>query len=226
MRLDFGAVRAALHAQCDGISRTILDLPEYEFARATRLTPWDVLHLVAHLYRDLERIPLALQEPRPAITPDTDVVSYWRYDRVENAARTTARADLIVANYDSGAALARAFDAVQHQATSLLDKVDPGLVVRTWQPIMRVDDFAATRVVEVTIHGLDLAHSLERDPDMDEGAMALTSAVLSALLEVPLPPKLAWDRTTWIEKGSGRSSLTPGERTTLGRLASAFPLLA
>ncbi len=226
MELDFGTVRKALCTQCGVISRMLLDLPDDEFARPTRLQPWDVLHLVAHLYRDMERVPLALEEPQPAIAPDTDAVTYWHYDRIENAARTQARANLVVGNYDSAAALTRAFDAIQQQAISLLDNTDPDLIIRTWEPIMRVDHFATTRVVEVTVHGLDLAHALERPLDMDNDAMTITSDVLFELLAARLPPQLTWDRTTWIEKGSGRSPLTPGERTALGRVAEAFPLLA
>jgi uncharacterized protein (TIGR03083 family) len=168
MELDFGMVRKALRAQCGTVSRLLLNLPEHEFARPTRLRPWDVLHLAAHLYRDLERVPFALQERQPARSADTDVVTYWHYDRIENAARTQARADLIVGNYGSGAALASAFDAMQQQAIFLVDNTNPDVVVRTWEPIMRVDDFAATRVVEVTIHGLDLACALELAPEMDD----------------------------------------------------------
>ncbi|HKF91532.1 MAG TPA: maleylpyruvate isomerase N-terminal domain-containing protein, partial [Acidimicrobiia bacterium] len=73
MELEFGTVRKALRAQCEVISRLLLNLPEQEFARPTRLQPWDVHHLVAHLYRDLERVPLALQERGPAMSADTDV---------------------------------------------------------------------------------------------------------------------------------------------------------
>ena len=226
VELEFGMVRKALRAQCEVISRVLSNLPEQEFARPTRLQPWDVRHLVAHLYRDLERVPHALQERGPAMRADTDVVTYWHYDRIENAARTQARADLIAGSYDSDAALARAFDTMQQRAVSLLDNADPDVVIRTWAPVMRVDDFAATRVVEVTIHGLDLGQALQRRLDTDDDALAITSDVLSGLLAAPLPPKLAWDRTTWIEKGSGRISLTPAERAALGGLADAFPLLA
>jgi len=226
MELDYATVRKALRMQCGAVSRLLLNLPEQKFALPTRLQPWDILHLVAHLYRDFERVPLALREPQPAKRADTDVVTYWQYDRTENASRTQARADLIVGNYASPAALARAFDAIQRQAISLFDKTDPDVVVRTWEPIMRVDDFAATRVVEVTIHGLDLARALERPPGTDDNATAITSDVLSALLAAPLPQELTWDTTIWIEKASGRISLTPGERTVLRRLAEAFPLFA
>lgn len=226
MKLDFGTVRKALRSQCGAISRLLGNLPEDDFARPTRLPPWDVLHLLAHLYRDLERVPLALQEPQPATSADTDAVTYWHYDRTENASRTQARADLIVQKYGSGAALVRAFDAVQRHASSLLDDTDPGIVVRTWEPVMRIDDFAATRIVEVTIHGLDLTDALGQRLEMDDDAMELTSAVLFELLAAPLPSELNWDRTTWIEKSSGRIPLTPAERIALGRQADVFPLLA
>jgi uncharacterized protein (TIGR03083 family) len=227
MALEFARVRTALRSQCATISRQLLNLSEQEFARPTRLRPWDVRHLAAHLYRDLERVPLALHEQGPVMpSADTDVVTYWDYDRTENAARTQARADLIVASYDTGAALARAFDGMQQRAVSMLDDMDPDVIVRTWAPVMRVDEFAATRVVEVAIHGLDLADALARSPETDDDALEITSDVLRRLLAEPLPPGLDWDVTTWIEKGSGRSPLTPVERAALGTLAAAFPLLA
>jgi hypothetical protein len=60
-----------LARECELVSRALDGLSEGDFALPTRCTAWDVKELLAHLYRDIERLPVALAEPEPP-EADTD----------------------------------------------------------------------------------------------------------------------------------------------------------
>jgi hypothetical protein len=99
-------------------------------------------------------------------------------------------------------------------------------VVRTWRPLLTLDDLLRTRVLEITVHATDLASALGRPPWPTEAGMSVTKDILLALLGADLPDVLGWDDVTFAEKGTGRSALTDKEREALGSAADGFPLLA
>src|SRR5690348_6153452 len=74
---------------------------------------------------------------------------------------------------------------------------------------MRVDEFAASRVVEAVVHGLDLTLALGRDPIATPGGLALTAAILDDLLARRTlgqrPGDLA-DDLAWVLAASGRAA--------------------
>src|SRR5438093_12666994 len=84
---------AVLSAECELVSAAVLGLAEADFSLPTRCTEWDVKELLAHLYRDLERLPVALALPDPD-EADHDFASYWRGydDNAAIAARAKTRA--------------------------------------------------------------------------------------------------------------------------------------
>jgi hypothetical protein len=63
-----------------------------------------------------------------------------------------------------------------------------------------------TRVVELTVHGLDLARALGVPPCATVKGRADTVATLEGLLGIRAPSALAWDEVTFVEKGTGRES--------------------
>jgi len=83
-----------------------------------------------------------------------------------------------------------------------------------------------TRVLEIAVHGLDLADALGRPPWITPGGAAITRAILEGLLGGAPPPGLEWDDVAFIEAGTGRRPLTGADRAVLGEAATAFPLLA
>lgn len=216
----------ALRAECERVSDVIKDLPEDAFARQTRCTEWNVKELVGHMYRDVLRILTGLSEPEPEAA-DTDAVTYWRaYAPADDAADIADRAKQIAAQRDTGRGMAEAWDDLWRRSVALADAADRTRVVRTWGPLLTLDDLLRTRVLEITVHGLDLAAALGRPPWPTEAGMAITRTILLALLGSGLPEALRWDDVTFAEKGTGRSALTETEREGLGDLADAFPLLS
>jgi uncharacterized protein (TIGR03083 family) len=214
-----------LAAECEAVTTLLLDLDEHDFHRPTRCPPWDVRHLTAHLYRDFERIPIALAHPARQ-QPDTDRVGYWRsYDPATNQQRTQARAAAIAARYATGRRLARSFHTLWRDALGQATRVDHDQVVVTWGPVMRLEDFLATRIVEIAVHGLDLTDALARSPVLTPAAGQAVVEVLYALLGAGLPGELGWNQVVFIDKATGRAELTDAERDRLGNLATRFPLI-
>ena len=74
---------------------------------------------------------------------------------------------------------------------------------------MRVDEFAASRVVEAVVHGLDLTLALGRDPIATPAGLALTASILDDLLARRTlgqrPGDLA-DDLAWVLAASGRAA--------------------
>ncbi|NED51137.1 hypothetical protein G3I24_09490, partial [Micromonospora aurantiaca] len=92
----------------------------------------------------------------------------------------------------------------------------PGLVVRTRHgDAMALPEFLRTRVVEVAVHGLDLADALDRPPWLTPPAAAVVAGVLTG--GAPVPPGLRWDTLTVLRKATGRLPLTGDEQAELAR---------
>ena len=100
----------ALREECEQVSAIVLSLTEDEFARPTRLPAWNAKELLGHMYRDINRTNTALSTPPPAeVTADS--VSYWRsYDPVHDAPAIADRAKELAAGYETGVALATAWN--------------------------------------------------------------------------------------------------------------------
>lgn len=207
------------------VGTVVLALPEDAFALPTRCPPWDVRALLGHLYRDVDRI---LQyRDLPAGEPDADAVSYWSgYDRVGAAPGIVARAIEAADGHASAGELARAFDERWRESVAAAMEMDPARPIKTFAPTLRLDEYVKTRVLELAIHGLDLAHALGRDPWTGPRAADVTRDILVALLGSDPPPSLGWDDVMFFEAGTGRRPLTGAERDALGDRAGRFPLLA
>jgi uncharacterized protein (TIGR03083 family) len=216
----------ALREECQRVSNVVLELPEGDFDRATRCSAWNVKELVAHMYRDVLRVLTGLAETAPE-KADTDSVSYWRaYAPVDDAADIADRAKQIAAQHQSGRAMAEAWDDLWRRSVTLADGADRTRVVRTWAPALMLDDLLRTRVLEITVHGTDLAAALGRPPWSTKDGMAITNATLLSLMGTDPPPELEWDDHAFMEKGTGRAPLEPGERAILGPAADRFPLIS
>ena len=214
-----------LAAESARAAEIALGLGEEDFALPTRCPPWDVKALLGHLYRDVDRI-LAYRD-QPAGAPDATGASYFRgYDPVANAPAVSARARQVADVYGTGAELALAFDRRWREAVAAAREMEPGRPIATFGPTLRLDEYLRTRVLEMGVHGLDLAHALGREPWITAGAADVVRAILSELLGGDPPPALGWDDVTFFDTATGRRALTETERSALGDRAGRFPLLA
>jgi uncharacterized protein (TIGR03083 family) len=212
-----------LAGECAKVSDVVLGLTEPQFALPTRCPPWDVKGLVGHLWRDVDRIPSYLTEPAAA-EETTDTRSYWHaYDPVAEAPGIALRGLEVAARFDSGADLARSFDDHWRACVEAARTEDPGRILQTRLTGIRLDEFCATRVLEVAVHGLDLADALGREPWMTPAGADVTTDILRSLLGAD--PPAAWDDRAFIEIGTGRRALDDQDRAALGDLAVRIPLL-
>jgi hypothetical protein len=84
------------------------------------------------------------------------------------------------------------------------DTVGPGYFAP-----MRVDEFAASRIVEAVVHGLDLTLALGREPVASPEGIAATAAILDDLLArrtVGRRPADLTDDLAWVLAASGRAA--------------------
>lgn len=222
-------VLETLGHECDWVSQVVLRIDEPGFALPTRCTGWNVRELLAHMWRDINRVNEALDAPVPEGVALTDRVSYWRppaYDRSADAGRIAKGARDISASYTSGRDVARAFDQIWRSIIEVAADEDPQRLVQKSGTVMTLEEFLATRVVEIVVHGLDLADALGREPWNTRDGLDLTTATLRALLKGDPPDALRWTDVIFVDKATGRAELTGAERDLLGEAAARFPLLA
>ena len=220
MRPDITFVLAG---ECARTAETLAGLDEASFALPTRCPPWDVKELAGHVWRGLDRLPSYLAEP-PADAAAHDAVSYFRYDAAAEAPEIVTRSAEVAARFDTGADLARSFSEHWRACVDAARAADPARLLRTRVSAgIRLDEFCATRVLEVAVHGLDLARALELEPWITPAGADVTAAILRSLLD-GVPPA-HWDAVTFIETGTGRRVTDERDLEVMGPATARFPLL-
>ncbi|HYT29710.1 MAG TPA: maleylpyruvate isomerase N-terminal domain-containing protein [Actinomycetota bacterium] len=217
---------AALRVECHEVSKVVLALPEEDFTRPTRCPAWNVKELLAHMYGDVDRTNTGLAEAPPE-KADADAVSYWRrYDPAVGSADVADRAKRIAAERPTGSAMAADWDAMWRAALDDAAATDRRRVIATWGPSLEFDEFLKTRVLEITVHRMDLELALGRKGWGTDAAVSIVDDILVGSLGKEPPDRLDWDVVDFIDAGTGRRELTERERKILGRAADRFPLLA
>jgi len=216
----------ALAGESARVSEVVLGLPEDVFGVPTRCPPWDVKALLGHMWRDVDRILVYLAEPAPAAADATEVTYFRAYDPVADAPDISRRGQDMADEHGSGRALARSFDRRWREAVDASRREDPMRIVPTFRPSLLLPDYLATRVLEIAVHGLDLAHALGREAWITPEGTSIVRDILVGLMGTEPPAALEWDDVTFIETGTGRRGLSDDERAILGDRAALFPLLA
>ncbi|MEV4490519.1 maleylpyruvate isomerase N-terminal domain-containing protein [Micromonospora coxensis] len=196
-------------ARLDAILRT---LDEVDLDRPTRCPPWAVRDLVAHVSTGAGRLADMLAAPPPP-RAEVDAAGYFgaaKFVPEVDAARVDS-ARRVARDRADVATVAAAFTAAWRGTDAALAAAPPGRLVRTRHgDAMTLTDFLVTRVVEVGVHGLDLAEALHRDAWLTPAAARVVADLLAA--GRPVPARLDWDPLTLIRKATGRTPLTAGER--------------
>ncbi|MFC0504816.1 maleylpyruvate isomerase N-terminal domain-containing protein [Micromonospora costi] len=207
-------VRAAFRDECARLGEVLRGLSEADLDRPTDCDPWTVRELLAHVRSGAGRLVDMLAAPAPA-RAEVDAAGYF------GAPKFTPEVD--AARIDSGRREARAldgpalvadFDRAWRAADAAVAAAPAGRVVRTRHgDAMSLTEFLRTRVVEVGVHGLDLAAALDREPWLTPGAARVIADLLTG--GRPVPPELGWDRLTLIRAATGRADLTDDERAVI-----------
>lgn len=191
---------AAFRAECAAVDATLAGVPGTAWARPG-LGSWTVAELVAHLVRQVTRLSAYADEPVEGETPSLDRFGYYRYDHAAMAAGVAARAVEAAREVDAETLPALFTESWQDEAELAADLPAERLVA-TIRGAMRADEYLATRVLEATIHHLDLRAALDLPPAPTPEAGALTMALLEGMLDGPRPRNLG--RVRFLLTATGR----------------------
>jgi uncharacterized protein (TIGR03083 family) len=223
--MDFGALLETLDGEARRSIDVVRQLPDETFALPTRCPPWDVRVLIGHMVRDLDRVLTYIADPAPEAAI-TDAVTYFQsYDPRAEGPRITAGSVEVAERYGTPAELVEGFDSTLRRCLEEAAREDPARALGTRLTSIRLDEFMKTRILEMGVHGMDLAAALGRRPWLTPAAASVVLSMLIGLLGEDPTSALGWSDLTFIETATGRRPLTDAERSVLGDRADAFPLL-
>jgi uncharacterized protein (TIGR03083 family) len=209
-------VRAAFGAESQRLSQVVAAADDAAFARLSPCAPWTVAELAYHVRLSMGRLPGMLAAPEPAGTGLVPAAAYYQNDHRFSATTNAERiqsAQRGAAALPGSAARARDFAWTRQQAWTALQAAPSGRVVQTRHgDRMLLTDFVRTRVLELAVHGLDLAAALNRQPWMTPLAADVTQELLlPAEAAARLQDKTGWNQVTLIAKLTGRRPVKPAE---------------
>ena len=184
-------------------SRTVLawlqDLPTELFDRPTVLPEWNVRQLVGHLVLVHSSLAASLeQRTKETALPIHEFVTRYRRDVQMIMASTLEES----AGLTGPEVLARLESSIDDLAVKLTGNVQLSRVIMTRRGPTTIEDYLATRIVEVVVHTDDLNRSLPevRPATLQRGALARCTRTLAGILagrhpgrsvEVRIPPYAA-----------------------------------
>lgn len=209
-------ILAAFGAESLRLSEVVDTADDAAFARHSPCAPWTVAELVYHVRMTMGRLPGMLAAPEPAGTDLVSAAAYYRPDQRFSASTNDDRirsAQRGAAALPDAAARARDFSETRQQAWALLQGARPGRVVQTRHgDRMLLTEFLRTRVLELAVHGLDLAAALERQPWMTPLAATVTEELLlPSAAAARLRTQTGWDQVTVVAKLTGRRPVASAE---------------
>jgi uncharacterized protein (TIGR03083 family) len=178
--MTYPDIRAAATAQAAVLAARVARLADADLALPTRLPPWTVRELVAHVTRTIGVVGAALAAPAP---PVATVALDDYYSHAAVAADGVRDRTVEEARAAGDARWQERITTVVAEVTDALP--DSDRLVTTRIGAVSLADFLVTRCVEGVVHGLDLARALGDDPeDWYEPAAAAVCAGLLARLGV------------------------------------------
>ncbi|WP_367124958.1 sterol carrier family protein [Streptomyces phytohabitans] len=178
-------VRKALTAQVEALAAAAHALTGAQRALPSGLPGWDVHHLLVHIARQIDAVPLLLAMPEPDATAPSVDLSAWVRSTADWAAvlDEDTRADAVEAT-DAAARI----DAAVEQLEPVLEAaVRPDLLLPHRFGAMRALDFTVTRLVELVVHTDDLSRAVDTPVTLDRQALAATVRVLADALAAKAP---------------------------------------
>ncbi|HEX6934539.1 MAG TPA: maleylpyruvate isomerase N-terminal domain-containing protein [Streptosporangiaceae bacterium] len=211
---DYESSVAILDDELTRVEQVFRGLTPQEWTTPTRLVPvdaelprWTVFELAGHfdIAIGLTRM---LIEGRGDSQPARDRTSFFINPRSETGPVVYEYAYTMVQGKkpeEMPAVLAETFTKTIEECRSVpADTVGPGYFAP-----MRIDEFAASRIVEAVVHGLDLTIALGREPVASQEGLAATAAILDDLLgrrTVGRRPADLADDLAWVLAASGRAA--------------------
>ena len=201
----------AFTAECQRAEATLAAIPPAAWD-GPGLGSWTLAQLVGHLAGGVGRINDYLDQPVSGPVA-VDRVEYFRYDAAAEAAGVAARGVQQASEIGTDR-LAEEFGVRWRRSAQRAAELPADHVLPTFRGPMRLDEYVATRVVEVVVHHMDVRGALDLPADSDPGAARLTMAVLEGLLGAPRPRNMG--RTRFILAATGRVDVDDPRFPVLG----------
>jgi uncharacterized protein (TIGR03083 family) len=226
----------AFRAEAAALSGVIAGLRDTDLRRPSPCPPWTVADLLCHVVIAAGRVEQAIDAARTAGVPAADLVTargYYQPDARFSPAVNADRIDAAVglaARLGPAGAIGAELTLATRRSLALLETARPDQQVRTRHgDTMLLSQFAITRVVELAVHGLDVAAGLELTPWLTDQAAAVLEDLLLPALSPPeiarLRDRLGVDRAGLIAALTGRAKLPAADRVALsGRGISTLAL--
>ena len=226
----FGAVRSqvvvALGCELSAVVDLLGDVDDEGFELATNCPPWTLKELVVHI-NGTTRLPPEWQAgtgpPRPAADyyrrPERSTSEYRQQNVLEsNAPRLSTAQELTW----SASFRPRTMRSSHVSTARTLQRVveAPNLGAMT------IESFAATRVLGVAAHAIDVAITLDVPREPCDAALTVCTPILVDLLGAEPPSALAWSASDFFQRATGRVPLDNSDIAHLGPLADQFPLIS
>ncbi|SNY66387.1 maleylpyruvate isomerase family mycothiol-dependent enzyme [Paractinoplanes atraurantiacus] len=207
----------AFRREAQSLTDAAATFSEDEWHAPTRCEPWTVRELLGHVRVAIAWLPDMLAAAPPP-RAEISAAEYYRPDARFSSRTNATRVDLArahAAGYPTGAALLRDFTTVWRKADRLC-RAEPSsrvVITRHGDPIL-LSEFLVTRVLELAVHGLDLADAIGREPWLTPSAAEVVHRLL--------PGSPSRPDAGFLRKATGRAPLTADEealgirRLTLG----------
>ncbi|MFF2777560.1 maleylpyruvate isomerase family mycothiol-dependent enzyme [Streptomyces sp. NPDC058052] len=219
--VDHDRVLDAFRQEAEALTDAVSGLSPAEWALPTRCTPWSVLDLLGHVCVVIDWLPGMLAAPAPD-EPEVSATGYYRPDDRFSPGTNDTRIALAqdrAARSADGSAFAEEYTAAWRRVDRLCRDQPAGRTVRTRHgDAMLLSEFLLTRVVEVAVHGMDLADALGREPWLTPAAADALTELLLGQDQVAAFPSLGWSRTRFLRKATGREPLSEAETERVERL--------
>jgi uncharacterized protein (TIGR03083 family) len=215
-------VATALAAEAGALCAVLAGLTAADLDRASPCPPWTAGELTCHVIIGAGRIAQALRGPDDPAASLITTVGYYRADERFSSDVNANRIDAaraLARQLAEPAALRTELTRACAESVGLLARAPSDRTVRTrhgdW---MRLTDFARTRVVELGLHGLDLAVALDRPPWLTAAAATvLEDLLLPAGNASRLRAELGCHRAALIALLTGRAEPAPAQADVLAR---------
>ena len=216
----------ALAAECAKATAFLRPLGDDDWRRPTRCTPWRVREVLVHMTTMMRTVTETCSVPSLDEDAKKDRLSWWDYDIEQDKAEGAAWIAEASNSFPEGSILGEWEDSVDgaiSAARSALEDGDP--IVKPGELPIALSEYLATRVLEITIHTMDVRDAFGIPPDPSPEGMAVTHGILAGLLGAD-PRSYGFADADFAIVATGRRPLTDDERARLGDRAARFSLLA
>ncbi|MFF8599962.1 maleylpyruvate isomerase family mycothiol-dependent enzyme [Streptomyces sp. NPDC015232] len=214
-------VLEAFRRESQALTDALSGLSAAEWKLPTRCTPWSVRELLGHVCVVIDWVPGMLDGPAPE-EAGISAADYYRPDERFSPRTNRARISLAqdrAAGPADGLGPAEDFTATWRRVDRLCRAQPAGRTVFSRHgDAMLLSEFLITRVVEVAVHGLDLADALGREPWLTEQAGDTVLQLLLGAEHRAAADALGWSRPRLLRKATGREPLDASEAARIERL--------